>query len=233
MKPCSPCVLRAAVRCAIRLSSQPPLPRQQRQRLPVIVRHILHQNGVGRDRDHLIPPLHDIAIRRQKHIVAMQQKRLPLPIRRSRRPKELQIDRRWWRRSRAEVGGGGGGWTLRPHRRNRLRNIHRQPSSPKKYSAHSPNTPATPSPASPPSAASDPAAPTSSPASSPPFPATARPHAVAFTLQAPSSPEPSPPPAQPAAEPTGITQLVVQDPTAHQHKYTQSARPSSSWSGVS
>jgi hypothetical protein len=46
-------------------------PAQQRKRLPVVVRHILHQNGVGRDRYNLILPLHNIAIRRKKHIIAV------------------------------------------------------------------------------------------------------------------------------------------------------------------
>src|SRR5216683_1392735 len=101
----------------------------QRQSLLIAIRQILHQNRVRRDRHDLIPPLHNIPIRSQEHILALQQKRLPMPICRGSRPKELQVDRRrrrrpWrWRINRNQ-------WPLRPHRSGRLRNIFSAASAP-------------------------------------------------------------------------------------------------------
>src|SRR5271170_3360911 len=39
-----------------------PSTRQQRQRLLIIIRHILHKDGVRRDLHDPIPPLHDLAV---------------------------------------------------------------------------------------------------------------------------------------------------------------------------
>lgn len=61
----------------------------QRERLPVVVRHVFYQNRICRDRKNTIPPLHNVAILCEKNIFPVQQKSMPLSIRRGLCTEEL------------------------------------------------------------------------------------------------------------------------------------------------